>query len=498
MRNSGFVMILVLVFMLVLAVMVMAMAYFITAETRGIGFQLDDTKALYLAQAGVERALREIRDDVLTTTQRGIADLRGNTTSGTAGDADDMNTTRYFDESKGILTLPSAGAGTYVILSDYDLNYLGTRINNVKIGCRYRKSRSGGTNPSIEILYTTNGVFPQAGNSSFTTVVSSTSFNASPFIVLDITDDRTWSWSIINSPNFQIRARGFNSPNRDAEVDYLFLQVTYEIDTNTEGWCTGTYASYPITLGDGTIQSVSIVDEAGKVHLNYATEPLLRYLMQECGVPTGASNILARDTVIYRETKWFDSVEELQQVPTMTSEYYDLIKDFVTVYPFINTSAVRPSGSRAPININTASREVLTAIFDPLSIGKTDPARLAADIIDIRATTPFTCFYSSDSAVTSDFYDFVNTRSYLKAKDRSRVLDNADASPLIPVPGEVAYDCATTEFCYYTDAFKIESVGKIGNINLRVKTILKDDGSRTLPTYDGDTTLTGYWRQSYE
>ncbi|MFH1779010.1 MAG: helix-hairpin-helix domain-containing protein [Candidatus Omnitrophota bacterium] len=490
-------MILTLIFMLVLAVMAMAMAYFITTETRGIGFQLDDTKALYLAQAGVERALREIRDDVLTTTQTGEADLRGNTTSGTAENATRRDYVRYFDEGR-ILTLDSAGAGTYVILSDYDLNYLGTRIKNVQIGCRYGKNKGGGADPSLEILYTTNGTFPQPGNSSFTTVVSSTSFNASPFIVLDITGDRTWNWSVINSPNFQIRARGFNSSNRDVQVDHLFLQVTYEVDTNTEAWHTGTYATFPISLGDGTIQSVSIADEAEKVHLNYASQPLLRYLMEERGIASGTANTLATNIVNYRASNWFNSVEEVQRVTGMTAAYYNLIKDFVTVYPFINTDATRPSGSRAPININTAPREVLEAIFDPLGIKASDVVSLATDIINTRATTPFTCFYSSDTNVTSDFYDFVDTRSYLSTAERNKVLDNADASPLVPVPGFGGFNAVTTEFCYYTDAFKVESVGKIGDINLRVKNILKDDGNRLLSTYVGDTTLTGYWKESYE
>lgn len=497
MRSSGFAMILALIFMVVLAVMVMGMAYFIATETRGIGFQLDDTKALYLAQAGVERALREIRDDVLTTTQIGVSDLRGNTTSGTAGTASAMNRVRYFNEG-AILTLASAGAGTYVILRDYDLNYLGTRIKNVRIGCRYRKSSGGGTNPRLEILYTTNGVFPEAGNSSFDAVVSSTSYNNQPYIVLDITGDRVWSWSIINSINFQIRARGYNSSNRNVRIDYLFLQVTYEIDTNTEAWYTGTYASYPITLGDGTIQSVSIADEAGKVHLNTASQSLLRYIMQERGIPSVDAMKLAADIVDYRTTNWFDSIEEIQQISDMTPAYYDLIKDYITVYPFINASATRPSGARAPININTAPREVLEAIFDGLVLGATDPASLATDIINTKATTPFTCFYSSDSTITSDFYDFVNTRGYLTATERNRVLDNADASPLVPVAGAPAINAETTEFCYYTDAFKVDSIGKIGDINLRVKNVLKDDGSRLLYTYVGDATPTGYWKESYE
>ena len=508
-------MILALIFMLVLAAMVMALAYYVSSETRGIGFQLDDTKALYLAQAGVERAFREIRNDFLTTSQQGVADLRGNTTTGTAGaNAAERNRVRYFNEGTGILTLDSAGAtGTYVTLSDYDSNYFATRIENVKIGCRYRRTGGTGSNPQLEILYTTNGSFPEAGNSSFTTTVTSTGFNASPFIVLDITGDRVWTPSIINNTDFIVQARGFGASGaRDVQIDYLFIQLTYAIDTNTEAWFTGTYDTFPKTLGDGFIQSVSITDEARKVHLNYASQVLLRWLMQERGVAAGTANTVATNILNYRGaalTNPFDSVEELQRVTGITETIYNLIKDYVTVYSFINTNSYRPptSGttSRAPVNINTAPREVLEAIFDALSLGAADPASLATDIINRRATTPFTCFYSSNTAITTDFYDFVFTRGYLTTAERRRVVDNADASLLVPVPAFGGFTGVTTEFCYTNTTYKIESVGKItvpgqitSDINLRVKTIVGSDGSRTFQNYTGDTTLTGYWKENYE
>jgi DNA uptake protein ComE-like DNA-binding protein/Tfp pilus assembly protein PilX len=501
-NQGGFILLLTLVFMVVLTALVGALVFMVTYETRDVAIQADDAKLLNLAEAGVQRALRAIRDDVLTFTQTGVADLRGNTTSGTAGNANQRNRVRYFNESGGTLSIDASGDGTYVILSDLDLNYLGTRIKNVSIGCRYCKSSGGGNNPSLEILYTTDGAFPQAGNSSFTTVVSSSSYNAEPYIVLDITADRAWTWSIINSPDFQIRAFGFNSNNRNVQTDYLFLQVTYEIDTNTEPWHTGSYDSFPISLGGGTIESISIADEAAKAHLNYASQTLLRYLMEERGIASGTADALATDIVAYRSGKFFDSVAELQQVTGMTSAYYDLIKDYVTVYSFINTSATRPSGSRAPININTASQEVLEAVFDALSLGAGDAASLATDIISTRASAPFTCFYSSDSAVTTDFYDFVTSRAYLSTSgnpsEQDRVLDSADASPLVPIDGSADYDNPATEFCYDGNAFKVESLADIQGRGFRVKTVLGDDGSHTFATFIGDTTNVGYRQENFE
>lgn len=489
MRSPGFAMILALVFMLVLAVMAMAMVYFISTETRGIGFQLDDTKALYLAQAGVERALREIRDDVLTTTQTGVADLRGALTTGSVS-VDNVARIRYIGEATGLATINANTDAAF--LRTYDSNYTQTRIASVFIFARASRA-SAGTGATLEVSYTTNnGV-------SFTTAITAALTTTLTNFSADVTSSLA-SWpTIMNTTNFRLRARR-TAGTSNINLDAIWLRVTYEVDTNTEPWFTGTYDTFPKTLGDGTIQSVSITDEAGKVHLSTASQSLLNFLMQERGIASGTANTLATNIVTYRGTNPFDSVEELQQVSGMTTAIYNLIKDFVTVYAFINTNTFRPTGARAPINVNTAPREVLEAIFDPLSLGATDPPSLATDIITTRATTPFTCFYHSNQlvTVTTDFYDFVNTRPYLTAAERNRVLDNADASSLIPVPGFAGFTGVTTEFCYATTAFKVESVGKVGDINLRAKTILGDDGSRTFSNFVGDTTLTGYWKENYE
>ena len=62
MRRRGFIMIIALVYALILSVIVMAMAFSIAYETRAAGFRLDSVKALYLAEAGIENKLRDVRD----------------------------------------------------------------------------------------------------------------------------------------------------------------------------------------------------------------------------------------------------------------------------------------------------------------------------------------------------------------------------------------------------------------------------------------------------
>ena len=160
----------------------------------------------------------------------------------------------------------------------------------------------------------------------------------------------------------------------------------------------------------------------------------------------------------------------------------------------------RPRATRA--TGGTTVLEVLMAIFDSV-LTTALSTQLANDIVTTRAAAPFTCFYNSNAAVTTDFYDFINSRSYLSAARRNQVLDSADASSLIPVPGYGGTDGQATEFCYASTTYKIDSVGRITlgaaeNIDLRAQTIIGDDGSRKLPTYVGDTVLTGYWKESYE
>lgn len=504
MRDSrGFILMLAFIFMVSLSLIAAALLCMITYETRDSGAHADDYRLLNLAEAGVALAVREIRDEVLSDTPvTGTADLRSSSVYGTAGSAAQMNRVRYYNEGAH-LTIDAAGAGSYVALNNntaynFDMNYAGTIIKSVRIGCRYAKSGSGGAAPRLEILYTTNGVFPQAGNSAFDQAVASASYNAAPCIALDITNDRNWTWDVINSPDFRVRARAYSSNNRDVYVDYLFLQVTYDIDTLKEAWATGAYAAFPVSLGSGSIQSVAITAEQGKIHINTASQVLLRYLMQELGIAAATANVLAAHIADYRAVKPFDSVEELQQVGGMTAAYYNLLKNHVTVYSLINTGVSRPAGARAPVNINTASAEALRAVFDPIGLGSGDPARLAADIAAARNNAPFTAFYAASAAAADDFYDFIAGRSYLTAAERVIVLDNADASQLPPAAGAAGVNCATTEFSYDTNAFHVESSSDIAGRRMRLKTIAGKSGSHTFTAYAGDPTPAGYRRESFE
>src|SRR3989338_8710857 len=145
----------------------------------------------------------------------------------------------------------------------------------------------------------------------------------------------------------------------------------------------------------------------------------------------------------------------------------------LSVRPLINsTSNPRTTTAvRAPINVNTAPREVLEAVFDDpsLALDSGEPATLATNIITARTAAPFTCFYNRDSAVTTDFYEFMRDQTFLSSAERNNVIDNADPSALIPVEGFAGYTANNgTEFCYDSSAFKIESVADVAGRYVRL------------------------------
>ncbi|HOX09035.1 MAG TPA: type II secretion system protein GspK, partial [Candidatus Omnitrophota bacterium] len=385
-RGAGSLLILVFLLMVSMILFVAGLMFIASGEIRDTAFGANDYRLLHLADAGVDRAMRQLRADYITSTQTGEADLRGADTSlsSSVGSATRLS---YIDNSNATIN----NNGDRAIVRRFDSNYTQARIISVTYFVRASRS-TGGAGATMQASYTTDG-------STYTTAMTQALPNSATLVnySADITGGLTWD--DIMSEDFRLRVVR-TAGNRNMNIDAMWIRVEYEIDTNTETWFDGSYASFPVTLGDGDVQSVSIVDEAGKVHLNYATQGLLRFLMQERGVASGTANTVATNIVNYRGaalTNPFDSIEEVQRVTGMTQAIYDAIKDYVTVYSYINPYSYRPPASgttsRAPININTAPREVLEAVFDNLSLGGTDAARLATDIINARASSPFTCFY---------------------------------------------------------------------------------------------------------
>ncbi|MFH0763587.1 MAG: hypothetical protein V1927_01105 [Candidatus Omnitrophota bacterium] len=487
--KKGFILLLTLIFMTVLGAIVGSMIYMITCEGRSVVSQLDDVILKSLADAGIERAYRVLRDDYLNPSLTGFADLRGADTSlSSPGVKKDYEMMRYIDDKCAAIDSNSDQA----IIRTFDSNCANSRIASNILFVRAGRA-SEGTGAALQFSYTTDGVnYISQGDLSLPAYI----FDYSLAVVPDLT------WAQAMSPDFRLRGIRTGVGTSDVYVDAMYVRILYGIDSLRDSWSTGSYAAFPMSFGAGTIESVAITDEESKIHLNTASQPLLLNLMQNCGIPGSAAYARSIDIINYRAVKPFYSVEELQQIPGFTPEIYNPIKDYVTVYSYINQNAYNAhtvgsaSAARAPVNINTAPFQILKTIFDPLPLGAGISTSLADDIIASRSSGPFTGFYNRLNLSTG-FVGFINTRSYLNAIEKNTIIDNADASLLAPVSG-FTNTVQTTEFCYAGTAFMVNCLVSYNNRGLRVRTILGNDGARTFRTYAGDPVPAGWRKENFE
>jgi len=452
------------------------------------------SQSLYSAEAGIERGIRAVRDDAISTqtsnpSQDGFNGISGmDAASATAlgsGTVTNQSGSLQYGGSKCRLKASQFLACLWLhttasvsVNNFYQaVNLRNSRINKVEIGCRFRRTGGSGT---VEIQYETGGA----------TGATTASWDSSAWTTnyLDITADRTWTWDTINDSSFKITATASPScsgwmGNITCEIDYLFIRITCNVDAVTEAWYStfrnkddiGSAITVSLAVGSSMVSQMPVYDEAEKVNINYATQTLMRYLFEECGVSSGDANTIASGIVTSRGSSLFDSIEEVKKVSSMTDSNFTLVKDYITVYSWINTDAQRPSGSRAPININTAPRPVLKAVLGPLGLGSSDISQLAADIITQRNTAPFTCMHTTDPNTTTDFADFTDARSYLSSSEKNAIKENCDAS-LTSWNGS---NVVTTEFCYCSKVFSVVSTGAAQNSSRTVKRVFEaiDDDS---------------------
>ena len=447
------------------------------------------TQCLYTAEAGIDRAIRSVMDDA-AAVQTGNPSHNGYygspaidaTRALSKGTGRVKNKNNALIYGNGYCRLISSQKmfcrfshdTAAVTVSDFQqaINLAGSRISRVEIGCRFRRKRGRGR---LLIEYETG-----SGSGSTHAYWDSRKWRTS---YLDITGDRVWTWDSIIDPAFKITATADVSCSRRRgrvtyDVDYLFLKVTCSIDASTEPWYSswrmqddkGTPRTVNMSLDGGRISRMPVYDEAGKVNINYARKPFMRYLFKECGIAGGDANAIASEIVSIRSTTLFDRIEGLKSLNRMTDDYYRMIRDYVTVYSWANGHARRPSGSRPPVNINTAPGMVLRALFDPLGLDTGDPARLTSDIITRRNSSPFTCMYTSNPDITDDFAGFIDSRSYLSSSEKKRIKENCDASST----KWNGSNLVSAELCYCSTCFSVVSTGTFQNSSRSVKRVFEN------------------------
>ncbi|NQT06969.1 MAG: hypothetical protein HQ575_05455 [Candidatus Omnitrophica bacterium] len=563
--------------LLVLSVLALAIFSMISSDISSAVMGVNSSRALYVADAGIEIGAQAINYDVAAT------DGNNTTTPSNNGYCGVFYIEGYNYGSTGMCVAPENAclhgvdwnnanttqtaligptAGSSLVLWDFKQrrNLIGGRIVNLEMRIRARRVNIPGIpgppiTPIVALQYTLDG--EANWNEIAQLNIDNNGWSPAAYRVFGFPMVLAVDWNLLmnsSGSNFRIRAMVMNNGNMNCEVDWLSLRATVEVDSYLEPWSTsgkGYYLpkgiNFPVSLGGATLDYITVVDEAGKINLNYSITdttvmpkiiPVLKYLMETVGVsdPTGlAQTITAR----VGSGQLFSSIEELKDPGgiKMEADDFNKIKPYITVYSWVNNSGTRPGiviepKARAPININTANTVVLSAVFKC----STDDAFLiewlVTDIMSRRESQPFTHMFSSyaTQAATRDLTSFAGyiqllidggggrmfTVSQISALEQIR--GNADATyynkTVLPAnpPPPVGYNDWTevstpvVEFCYSSNAFAIRAEAKSKDVSRLVRSIYGDRydyptygynsvGTFYMPTDMNDSDPEQYWRE---
>ncbi len=545
MNNTGTSIIFAVFALIVLSILGLTIFSLVSTDIDSATSQILSSRAFFVAESGWQIGAQAVRDDKDADHQTeyetangyyGISYLDGYSSGGVTDNENVcFHGTDWNNETPLFCTFDAKKQFVEVWDFQQRFNLIGARVAALEVIIRAKKSGSG--DQKIKFSYSTDG------GSKWTKLkdvkVKETDWEyLTQTIKIDKLPSNVWQLLMNSNGNdFRIKAEADKTDSRECYIDWFALRVTTEVDALSEPWASNSYISLPVALGNGSIESITVSDESGKININYAPYNLLRRLLYYCGItPQSTANTLATNIVNYRTSNWFSTIEEVKQVDGVTDAYFDLIKDDITAYSWVNQDVTRPAGARAPVNINTASENALWALIrlcDPGSPADDRAEQLVDAIVSQRTASPFTSMYSSyetqsatrDLTCFSGFirnlcddinFDWLAEDNY---RDARRILNIADGSyynrGLIQNWAE-NNDAGGVEFCYYSHTFLIESTGRSGNIERTVMQTYGDTysddnfnngipyifdlgGALNLPTYLGEPEANRrpYWREEH-
>lgn len=205
--------------------------------------------------------------------------------------------------------------------------------------------------------------------------------------------------------------------------------INNAVDTAKEAWYAAeSYYKNDIDLGSswlGEYKVKKIVDCTREININNSQAALiLENLISIIGLPLVVGD--GNNIVANKPAGGYITKEQIKIVPGIGEDKYNAIKDYITVHGWPDPDVVNPqdvatpyaSQPRIPVNVNTASKEVLVALMSgvtagtsydysgvnaglvsipPETISTTEADSMATALITYRDTTPFTnwtSFYS--------------------------------------------------------------------------------------------------------
>ena len=222
------------------------------------------------------------------------------------------------------------------------------------------------------------------------------------------------------------------------------------------------------SIGSDTY-TVTVTDCASQIYINDGEKDLGAGnldLMLDYLTVSGLGPVTADNIIDYRDS-WPDNVlptkDWVKEARNMSDAKYRTnntdystgvgLRKFISAHAYVNPSTETDLGAsdpRAPINVNTAEKEVLIAVLDPLS-GVTEAEAIAvADHIIDEGYRPIRTWAEFDTCI-----DEALTDGHMSAGDDVTIKDNCNPNRTKPSP-------YTTEFCFNSGGyFEIESTGMV-------------------------------------
>lgn len=230
------------------------------------------------------------------------------------------------------------------------------------------------------------------------------------------------------------------------------------IDTASEAWNSG-YSDSTLLSGLGGY-SVSIVDCAGKIYLNDGN-PRLAQILKNLNTVLG-SPLTDADCDNIAANAPYATEEMVKTAPGITEAKYNAIKNYITVNCYVDPYTIDPQDvappnygiqARAPVNINTASQQLIQAaltglhadyacptcggdgwISAPWAFNYACPSCSAVGgfngLLDISSTEAqnLAAYIMSNRPYSSwgQFYNSIKTSGIITPKDEDLILANAN------------------------------------------------------------------------
>ncbi len=506
-EQSGMSIVFAIFTLLALSVAAVTVFSMISTDVNASVYNFRSMQSFYIAEAGRQLGAQLVRNDKDATDGTNLWSAAGAGTVSaagicgesyieggfvyaisdniimSAGGVNDSNEVCFFDSTSATMWELNL-ADRFIGITNFQqaFNLYGAGLLDTRIVCRAWGSQAGLT---LRLEYSTAGA---AG--PWTEAANYTLPTAAPALG-EVSDAITVTFHDIVSTTSPLYIRAIHDTDAalastvEVYIDWLALRVTTEVDSNTEPWHTTTLAG--TAFSGGSITGIVIDDEAGKININNAPQNTIAHLFDICGQ---SGTAIAGELIGRRLSERFESINEIRQLTNVTDAAYLAVRDHITTHSWVSDVSAYahiPGFDIAPVNINTASTEVLQAIFRSTNdmtnipvgdevVNLTDFTTFANDIITRRATTPFTNMHSSaalsldHTTCFSDFLeDYVGPPAFT-ATQKDRIRDVADISNLNAAidqnwtthdPGTIA----APPLCYSSHVYFIRSSSAITAVN---------------------------------